>query len=165
MKNLFLILLFSLLLSCSARKEGNIIGYLLAADTEKSIHDELLERGKGKPAIFYLEFLSDSQYKIHLLDESSEFEITNRKLFVNKEFYPIIFATDYLFYTELRDNYPVISLEKTLSEYSNIKIPNIDERVRNPDIYGMPRKALIIDNSIFWIVDRNGRLVETNSSK
>lgn len=162
MKNILLLIVIVLTISCSTKRDIALIGYLLAIDTEKSIYQELLNSGKGETVVFYLEHLSDHQIKIHLLEEIGDFASTNRKLFINDKFYPLIFDTDYLFYTKLKANYPAITKEKSLSGQSTVKIPTIEERDRNFKIYGVPKKVLILEYSTYWIVNRQGELIETN---
>lgn len=141
----------------------NTIPYLVNLETEKSIYKEILNKPKEDVA-FFMESLSDKTFKIHLINfKSSALQITNRKLFVNNEFYPIIFYTDYLFYTELKGDKPLVSFEESKNVYKNISIPTIEEREKNNHLYGLKRKSIIIDNSIYWIVNNKGDLLETNS--
>ncbi len=143
----------------------NTIPYLVNLETEKSIYKEILNMPK-EDISFLIENLSDKTFKIHLINfKNNDLQITNRKLFVNNEFYPIIFYTDYLFYTELKDDKPIVSFEEKEGKYvyKDITIPTIEEREKNNHLYGLKRKLIIIDNSIYWIVDNKGDLLETNS--
>jgi len=141
----------------------NTIPYLVNLETEKSIYKEILNMPK-EDISFLLENLSDKTFKIHLIIfKSNDLQITNRKLFVNNEFYPLIFYTDYLFYTKLKDDKPIVSFEESKNVYKDIAIPTIEERKKNSHLYSLKRKSIIIDNSIYWIVDNKGDLMETNS--
>ncbi|MGV3460638.1 MAG: hypothetical protein ACO1N9_09325 [Flavobacterium sp.] len=162
MKKLQLLLLFVTLVNCSSKKDAGFIGYLLSIDTEKSIYGELLKRNKNKPAIFYLEHLPDSKIKIHLIEQSGDFTSTNRKLFINDKYYPLIFETDYLFYTELKDGFPIVTTDKPVIKKS---ISSIKERTENPDAYGIIKKVLVIEHSTYWIIDKKRKLLETNVSR
>ncbi|WP_152640794.1 hypothetical protein [Flavobacterium sp. 316] len=141
----------------------NTIPYLVNLETEKSIYKEILNKPKEDIA-FLIENVSDKRFKIHLISfKDKEIQLTNRKLFINDEFYPIIFYTDYLFYTQLKDNKPLVSFEESKNVYKDISIPTIEEREKNNHLYGLKRKSIIVDNSIYWIIDDKGKLVETNS--
>jgi hypothetical protein len=75
----------------------------------------------------------------------------------------LIFDTDYFFYSKIKNNKPVTSFEKEKNIYKEITIPTIQVRETNPELYGYSKKTILIDNSIYWIVDRKGKLLETNS--
>lgn len=47
--------------------------------------------------------------------------------------------------------------------FETVKIPSIEERMKNKSLYAKDRITNIIDRSIFWIVDKHGKLIETNS--
>jgi hypothetical protein len=165
MKKILILLTLTFLYSCSSLKaRQNIIPYLFDIQTEKSIYDNIFSFKNDGTVGFYLEYLQDSTYKIHLFKGiDKKLEITNRKLFVNDRFYPLIFDTDYIFHIDTKDNYPIVSSEEKLNEEKTIKIPTIIERKKNLDLYGYGKKLLIIDNSVYWIIDKKGKLLETNS--
>lgn len=166
MKTIITFVLIIICIGCSSTKDKKIIPYLLNKNTEESIYNELLKLNENRIVVFYLEHLPNSNFKIHLIDGSDkdEFISTNRQLFINNKFYPLIFDTDYFFYTDMENNYPsIVSIDaKTLKE-TKISIPKIDERIKNPESYASTRKTLLIDNSFYWVIDNRGRLIETNS--
>lgn len=166
MKKVFLILIIINLYSCSSVKKRNVIPYILSIDAENSIYQKIKNQNKEEVE-FYFERLSENKNKIHLrVNKSNEKdEISNRKLFINDCFYPLIFDLDYLFYVKLKNNYPIVSIfedEKELKS-NEIKMPSIEERVKNKMLYIKDAKKYIIDFSIYWLVDNNGNLLETNS--
>ncbi|WP_406845198.1 hypothetical protein [Flavobacterium soyae] len=166
MKNIFSLGFFLLLFSCTSIKTNDtLIPYVIDIGAEKSIYNEI-SKVKHKDVVFYIEHLSDSTLKFHLINSNGkDFLRTDRKLFVNDKFYPIIFDTDYLFYSEMKDGKPIVSLEVKKNSYEEIPIPSIQEREKNPELYGFKKKSVMIDNSLYWILDRKGKLLKTNTDK
>ena len=164
MKNIIISGFVLLFISCtSVKNETYVIPYVIDVIAEKSIYKEVF-KSTEKNIVFYIEHLSDSTLKFHLINSNDkEFLATNRKLFINDKFYPIIFDTDYLFYSEMKDGQPIVSYEVKKNIYEKISIPNIQVREKNPELYGYKKKSLIIDNSIYWILDKKGKLLQTNS--
>lgn len=148
-------------LSCSSVKQQSII-YLLDKTAEKSIYDKI-NKNDVKSIAFYMMNSSDSTYRLYLMEDFNDDFIlkTNRKLFINNQSYPLVFETDYLFYSETKDNTPIISVDDNENEQRKITIPPIDERYKNSDIYSFPRRYLMI-HSYFWVIDIHGKLVEPN---
>ncbi len=166
MKNIFSLSFVLLFISCTAIKTNNaVIPYVVDIGAEKSIYNEI-SKSKDRNVVFYVEHLSDLTIKFHLISSNgNDFLITDRKLFVNDKFYPIIFDTDYLFYSEIKDGKPIVSLEVKKNSYEEIPIPSIEEREKNPELYGFKKKSIIIDNSTYWILDKKGKLLKTNTDK
>ncbi|WP_374172832.1 hypothetical protein [Flavobacterium tructae] len=166
MKNIFSLGFLLLFISCTAIKTNNaLIPYVIDIGAEKSIYNEI-SKVKHRDVIFYIEHLSDSTLKFHLINSNgNDFLRTDRKLFVNDKFYPIIFDTDYLFYSEMKDGKPIVSLEIKKNSYEEIPIPSIEEREKNPELYGFRKKSIMIDNSVYWILDKKGKLLKTNTDK
>ncbi|SCY14828.1 hypothetical protein SAMN02927916_1272 [Flavobacterium anhuiense] len=166
MKNIFRLSFVLLFISCTTIKTNNtVIPYLVDIGAEKSIYNEI-SKNRDRDVVFYVEHLSDSTIKFHLISSNgNDFLRTDRKLFVNDKLYPIIFDTDYLFYSEMKDGKPIISMEVTKNSYEEIPIPSIEEREKNPELYGFKKKSIMIDNSIYWILDQKGKLLKTNTGK
>jgi hypothetical protein len=162
MKRILKFSLLILVISCSTKKNV-IIPYLLDLSTEKSVYKEIINSNKN--IVFYFESLPENKIKIYLVSlYDNDFLSTNRKLFINDKFYPVIFEHDYSFYSNLgNDGKPVTAFEVNKYKFKDIPIPTIQEREKNPDAYGYKRKLIIIDNSIYWIIDKKGKLIETNS--
>ncbi|SIN69991.1 hypothetical protein SAMN04488055_0733 [Chitinophaga niabensis] len=151
-----------LLAGCSTMKRSNVIPYVVDLNTEKSIYNEIL-RTKEDIA-FFVEHLSDETLKFHLATlYQKEFIQSNRKLFINDKFYPIVFDSDYWFYSKIKANKPVVTIEERKYVYKEIPMPSIQEREKSPHSYGYPKKISVIDHSIYWIVDKKGKLIKTNS--
>lgn len=94
--------------------------------------------------------------------ENREFLKTNRMLFINDKFYPIVFETDYLFYAVLNedDNKPILGGANGI----DISMPTIREREKM-EFYDLKKKKLIFDHYTYWIIDTiTGKLIETNAS-
>jgi hypothetical protein len=163
MKNIFGFSILVLLVGCSSLKKETIIPYVVDLSTEKSIHKEILK--SRKDIVFYVEHLSDLTLKFHLISSNDkEFLSSNRKLYINDKLYTLIFDTDYWFYSKAISNKPIVSFEEQKNVYKDIFIPSIEQREKNPQSYGYPKKAIIIDNSIYWIVDKKGKLIDTNTT-
>ncbi|MHC5310907.1 hypothetical protein ACYSNM_12755 [Myroides sp. LJL116] len=130
--------------------------------TEESIYNEILRfKGNGEK-VFFVEFMSDSMLKFNLIDiDNRELLLTNRMLFINDKFYPIVFETDYFFNTEVKDFKPVVLNERD----KEIAMPSLKDRKKNIEKYGYKKRVLIIDNSLYWIVNKKGELIETNVSQ
>ncbi|KFF03183.1 hypothetical protein [Flavobacterium reichenbachii] len=163
MKNIINLGFLFLFTGCSSINTKDIIPYFIGFDAEKSIYEEV-SKSTEKDVVFYIEHLADTTLKFHLINSrDNDFLITNRKLFINDRFYPVIFDTDYLFYSEIKNGHPIISFEVKKNTYEDISIPSIEEREKNIELYGYKKKLLIIDNSIYWVVDKKGKLLHTNS--
>jgi hypothetical protein len=167
-KSLYLTLVLILILSCSTLKTNKVIPYLVSIEAENSIYQAINNLNKEKIA-FYFENLSDGKFKVHLIKDgiNDKYSFSNRKLFINDKFYPIIFDNDYKFFVKTENNYPIISKFEDESEKKStvVKMPSIYERIKNRNLYIRDSKINIIDFSIYWIVDTKGNLVETNSNK
>lgn len=163
MKNILRFSLLLLLFGCSSVKKITIIPYIVDLNTEKSIYNEILK--SDKDVVFYIEHLSDDTLKFHLITlNDKEFLQSNRKLFINDKFYTLIFESDYWFYSKMEFDKPEVSIEAGKNVSKDIPIPSIQEREKNPELYGYKKKSIIIDNSIYWIVDKKGKLLKTNSA-
>lgn len=172
-KYIIILVIFSFLFSCSAvrndSKSKGIIVYLLSSETEKSIYD-LIQKyyKKDNEVTFYINHQSSSRIKISLVKISQDDLIvasTNRKLFINDTYYPLIFSTDFNFYTEMRDGNPLIcETDRDKEVEKMIKILSLNERMKNTDEgkYSFPRKTILFEYPYYWIVDTRGKLIETN---
>lgn len=163
MKNIFNVILISALFSaCSSKKSNSIIPYFLNIDTEKNIYKKI-QKFEQEDVVFYLEIISKNSYKLHLIKSKGEedFMKTNRKLFINDRFYPIIFETDYNFFIELKKDFPVVTKFRNEldGKGEKINIPPIEIRDKERDLFSYPKKQLILDNSIFWLIDNRGKII------
>ena len=159
-----LIFIIILIANNSIAQKNTIIPYLLNIETESSIYEYI--KTKKKDSIgFLFEKVTEKKYIIHLSSITSRFANSNRKLFINNRFYPIIFDTDYMFYVKIKDDFPVITKYEDDSERKSkeIIIPNIEERLKNKELYSKNVILNIIDWSINWTIDEKGKLLETNS--
>lgn len=167
-KLLYLAFVLITTLSCSTLQTNKIIPYLVSIETENSIYQMINNLNKEK-IVFYFENLPDSKFKIHLFKDgmNNKYSFSNRKLFINDRFYPIIFDTDYKFFVKTENNYPIISKFEDESEKKSnvVKMPSINERIKNRNLYIRDSKINIVDFSIYWIIDAKGNLLETNSNK
>jgi hypothetical protein len=167
MKKTIILIIFSLVVTnCSTIPKNNIIPYLLSIEAESSIYDNIKNSNKDSIA-FYFERLSDNKFKVHLLKEGilDEYSVSNRKLFINDKFYPLIFDIDYKFYVKMKNSYPIVSKFENEDEKKSVSItmPNINERMKNRLLYIRDGRYPRIELSIYWIVDNKGNLLETNS--
>lgn len=152
-----IILLILIVSSCSTTNQKGIISYVVDISAEKSIYEVVSQKSN---ICFYMQALGDSKFKIYLIENNDkEFLITNRKLFINNKFYPIIFESDYIFYSQVKDGKPMVSYEEQRNIYKEIPMPSIEQREKQSDQYGYLRRRLIIDYAPFWIIDEKGKLV------
>ena len=159
-----LVLILILILSKANAQSNSIIPYLLDIETESSIY-QFIKSQKQDSIAFYFEKLENDRIKIHFTQKSSRKADSNRKLFINDKFYSIIFDTDYQFYVKAENDFPIITKFKDdrEREFKIVKMPNIEERLKNRFLYVKDGIKNIIDWSTFWVVDQNGKLIETNS--
>lgn len=166
MKSKFYVILLIVLLkffsACSVR-QNVFIPYILGLEAEQSIYQAIEHNEKN--ISFYFESLLGKKYKVHLYDRKDIFSSSQRKLFINDKFYPIVFDTDYKFYVKLQNNFPTIrkfeNYEERKSNY--VRIPSIEERLKDNSLYLKDVITNNIDWSTYWIVNEDGDLLETNS--
>jgi len=126
----------------------------------------IYKKSKKQDSIaFYFEKLKNDRIKIHFTQKSLRTADSNRKLFINDKFYSIIFDTDYQFYVKAENDFPIMTKFKDdrEREFKIVKMPDIEERLKNKSLYVKDGIRSIIDWSTFWVVDQNGKLIETNS--
>jgi len=160
-----LVLILILILSKANAQSDSIIPYLLDIETESSIYQFIKSQKKQDSIAFYFEKLKNDRIKIHFTQKSLRTADSNRKLFINDKFYSIIFDTDYQFYVKAENDFPIITKFKDdrEREFKIVKMPDIEERLKNKSLYVKDGIRNIIDWSTFWVVDQNGKLIETNS--
>lgn len=163
MKSILTFGLFLLFVSCSSVKNNkDIIPYLIDLSAEKSIYEEI-KKSSDQNIVFFVEHLPDSTLKFYMISSiDKELLKTNRKLFINNKFYPLLFDTDNFFSTRMKNSVPIVSFEFEKNSYKEIPIPTIEEREKNPELFGYKKTRIIIDNSIYWIVDKKGKLIKSN---
>jgi hypothetical protein len=163
MKKIILSLFVINLIGCESLPKENIVPYVLSIEAENSIYKAIKNENKDS-IIFYFKQLSIDKFEFDLL-KGDKYSFSNRKLYVNDQFYPLIFETDYIFYSKMVDGKPLVLKfnDDTEKKSSQVKIPDIQERLINKSLYSIMRKKNILDMTIFWIVDSKGNLLETNS--
>ena len=163
MKKILVLILISILSKANAQSNSSI-PYLLDIETESSIY-QFIQRQKQDSIAFYFEKLENDRIKIHFTQKSLRTADSNRKLFINDKYYSIIFDTDYQFYVKAENDFPIITKFKDdrEREFEIVKMPNIEDRLKNKYLYAKDGIKQLIDWSTFWIVDQNGKLIETNS--
>jgi hypothetical protein len=177
MKNKILIFFFLLFFSgCSIREKANKyksktdcsnVIYLLSTEAEYSIYSYISKYNEYE-CFFLFEFLDDNKIKIHLRDKKDykDFLPSNRKLYINNKYYDIMFKTDFSLYIGTKNDVPQVwygdNPKKKLDQY--IDIPNVSVRNSKPENFGYERKLNIIDLSIYWIVNSQGDLIESNTT-
>lgn len=158
MKNIFKVSLVLLMMySCSSSKNRVIIPYTLDIGVEKLIYQEIVNKTN---VAFYLQAINDSQFKLSLINSTNnDFSFSNRMIFINDRFYPLIFESDYIFYSKIKDNRPIVSYEIERNKYKEIPLPTIERREKELESFGYPQKRMIIDKATFWIIDKKRKLV------
>ena len=167
MKKIYnLTLLIILITSCNSLPKNYVIPYILSIDVENSINSNIKDIDK-KNISFYLEILPENQYKIHLLKYkiNESYSFSNRKIFINDRFFPLIFDLDYKFHVKMIDYYPIVSKFTDESErnLTTFKMPTTEERFINKSLYIKDRILPRFEMTTFWIFDNSGKLLETNS--
>ena len=153
MKKILVLILISILSKANAQS-NSIIPYLLDIETESSIY-QFIKSQKQDSIAFYFEKLENDRIKIHFTQKSLRTADSNRKLFINDKYYSIIFDTDYQFYVKAENDFPIITKFKDdrEREFEIVKMPNIEERLKNKYLYAKDGIKHLIDWSTFWIVD------------
>lgn len=167
MKKIIVLIIISFTFyNCSSVYTEKVIPYSVSIESENSIYHTIESLNQNNIS-FYFETLEDNKFKIHLITDgiNGNYFFSNRKLFVNDKFYPLVFDTDYKFFVRMKDNYPIISKfeDDTEKKSTVIKMPEIEERVKNINLYLKDSKRKIIDSSTYWVVDVKGNLLETNA--
>ncbi len=159
-----ILLFLCLFLANLYSQKTTIVPYLLNIDAENSIYKFIKTESQDSIA-FYFERIEKEKIKIHFTKGDSKSLISNRKLFINDKFYPIIFDTDYSFFVNTENDFPTVQKfeDKGERNFKVVKMPTIAERLKNKSLYAQNKIMNVIDWSTFWIVDLNGKLLETNS--
>ena len=165
MKKILTFGILCILFGCSSIPKETVIPYILSIEAEQSIY-KTIQMDKTKTALFFVERIEMKKFKFHLLDSDNNVA-SNRKLFVNDRFYPLIFDTDYTFFVKMEGNYPIVSKFENVDEKKShiVKMPEISERVKNKSLYLKDFKLPLMENTIYWIVDEKGNLLETNAKQ
>ena len=157
--------------SCKVTKlEKSKIVYLFPPETEKTLF-RFIEKIKEKPVIFYLERTSDDKaIKLHLevfenmtalKRNFSNFTNTNRFVFVDNKYYPIMFDYDYDFYTLIKDGTLQVSLlDNETKNETDKDIPSLNFRLKNPHLIGYKKRIRLIDWSNYLLLDNKGNILE-----
>lgn len=166
MKKLFICIIITFtFLGCATISRSKVIPYILSIEAENSIYQKIKDYDKNKIA-FYFERIEKNKNRIHLLKDgiNDKYSFSNRKLFINDRFYPLIFDNDDNFYVEMVNNFPVVFKfeDETEMKSNKFKMPNIEERIKNKNLYIKSMIKRLIEISTNWVVDDNGKLIETN---
>ncbi len=161
------IFIFCTLSLCKAQSSEKIIPYLLGIEAENTIYQFLKSSDKKDSIAFYMESLPDDKYKIYFLRlgiKNPNANISNRKLFINDRFYPLILDTDYWFYVKMENNFPIVGkFENEDEKKSNyIKIPPIEQRLKDKALILRDGKYPNYELTVNWTVDKKGNLVGSN---
>ena len=177
MKNKILSFIFLFLfIGCSISEKANQyknkneysnVIYLLSIEAEYSIYSYISKHNEYE-CFFLFEFLDDNKIKIHLRDKKGykDFLPSNRKLYIDNKYYDIMFKTDLSLQIASMNDVPQVwygnNSKKKLDQ--NINIPSISVRNSKPENFGYERKFQILDLSVYWIVNHQGDLIESNSA-
>jgi DNA-binding LytR/AlgR family response regulator len=112
MKNIILLVfLTSFIIGCGSSKLNKSIPYLLPDSVESKLYNVIKDEPEYNFA-FYLIHEKDDIYKIIMLrnkqkdykaiDSFDYIKKSNRKVFINNKFYPLVFRSDYIFGTDMR---------------------------------------------------------------
>ncbi|TPN84383.1 hypothetical protein [Aquimarina algicola] len=178
--NLFIIFgsLAILLISCKSTKTNNtFIPYELPFETEKVIYEEIQKlQGKYKHVAFTFDFNDDATIDVYMRtfkNSLSEYlKLSNRKVFINDQFYPLSFNLDQRFQMEMKKDIPIIekhcwtNVRPRSETYETIPLPNIEEREKlfnHPDCsLGYRKRQLLIDYPPILKIDIKGHIIKSN---
>lgn len=135
---LVIISIMFLAIGCKAQlnNKNDFIPYLLPLKTERVIYNKIKTIPKEKHIAFSFHYNGDGTINVYVdifskgIDK--EHKLTNRKLFINDQFYTLVFNLDETFRAELKDDNIIVekvcSPRKGEETFEKINIPNLSER-------------------------------------
>lgn len=149
-KIILLVMILFTVGSCKSTKVSESIIYFLPRAVEEELF-KIISKQKEMDYCFYLLSKSEYKYEIFIIEDKLKnnfntvnkyryVDNTNRKLLVNDKFYPLIFATDYTFGTDLRK-----TKLKNLSERNQIDKKEDGYILYKIDVL-LHGKSIIFDN-------------------
>ena len=162
-KILILIILFSFTDIYSQESE-QLHPYFLSTDAEYSIFKFIQNENKDEIE-FRINEITENRIIFEVFTNRKQINNSNRKLFIDDRFYPINFMTDNFFRVIMEKDFPVIhKVDENGENQIRMKMPSVTERIKNKELYRDNTKPIIYcGKSIYWIVDKDGNLLETNS--
>ncbi|GEP52818.1 hypothetical protein FNO01nite_34900 [Flavobacterium noncentrifugens] len=164
-RKIILIISIALSFACKAQNRDKIIPYLIGIEAENEIY-QFMKGAKNDSVAFYMESLPNEQYKIHFIREGIQTPnaVSNRMLFINDRFYPLILESDYTFYVKMENQIPTIRKFENEDEKKllYIKIPTINERMKDKNLIVKDKRIPLYELTVNWIIDNNGNLVSSN---
>ncbi len=140
MKKLIVLSLLIGFVNCKSTQHANnnFIPYLLPLETESAIFKEMSYIPSEKKIAFYFDFEKNGSINIWAdtfsNGYSKEVRLSNRKLFINDKFYPLVFSTDETFQAILEGGNIIVTKDCYYHKpdrkevITEIIIPTISER-------------------------------------
>ena len=171
---ILLIIVSSQILSCqtlretAVKEDNNFIPYLLPIETEEALYKEI------KPILsesvllgIRFEFINEGVINVYLNVFRNGYDrdhsLTNRKVFINDTFYPLVFDVDDTFYAVTQQGMPTWNVSRADPEnrrkdiITNEKIPSLEERKKLRAVYQRSNK--IKHNTPILQLDVKGDIV------
>ncbi len=169
---IFFVIIGSQITSCqtivkSTLVEDSFIPYLLPLETEKAIYEKIKDLSLENYLGFTFEFNSDGTISIYTDIFKQKFgrdhTLTNRKIFVNDKFYPLVFNLDDTFYAESKGGFPAINVSRVdpKNKRNDIiteeKLSNLEQREKLRAVY--KRRHILSHNEPILKIDVKGNLI------
>ncbi len=152
----------------SISEQDNFIPFLLPIDTEQALYDEIktLFSDKVKLGVTF-QFTSTGAIDVYINVFRKGYDrghtLTNRKIFINDTFYPLVFEVDDTFFAVAKGGFPIWNVSRTDPEnkrndiVTEEKIPSLEERKKLRAIY--QRSNVINHNTPIFQIDLEGNII------
>ncbi len=176
---MIIVLITLLLIGCKSTqdKTDRFIPYLLPLETEKAIFQEISYLSSEKKIAFYFDFSNSGRIDIWVDTFSNGYNQTvktsNRKIFINNKFYPLVFSLDEVFKAELKNGDIIVQKNCYYHKpdrkeiITTVSIPTLSEREKLfPYVDGEPcqisqRKSISMRHQGYLIsTDLAGNIIE-----
>jgi len=148
--------------------QDDFIPYLLPIDTEQALYDEIkiLLLDKVELGLTF-QFISTGAIDIYINIFRKGYDrdhvLTNRKVFINDTFYPLVFKVDDTFFAVAKGGFPIWNVSRTDPEnkrndiFTEEKIPSLEERRKLRAVY--QRSNVIDHNTPILQIDLQGNII------
>ena len=153
----------------NAEKEDDFIPYVLPVETEQALYNELKPL-LLKPFLFGIafEFTQKGTIEVYINVFRNGYDVdhnlTNRKVFVNDTFYPLVFKLDRTFDAISKGGFPMWNItrndpkNKRNSFITEEKIPSLKERKDKAAVYR--REYILSHNTPIFKMNLKGNIVD-----
>ncbi len=144
---LSMVLLF-IFVGCRTSKINNSIPYILPRKVEHKLYKIVKEKPESRFS-FYLSQKDNNIFEITVSESKNNFEEidnfnyikkSNRKVLINDKFYPLVFASDYLFGTDMNQ-----TEQKTLLERDKMDEKGRSREGKDSDFFVLRRSYTVFE--------------------